>query len=386
MRPRQERLDDVTVIRLLHTADWQIGKPFGAFAGDLPAKLRAERFAVVERIAALATARGCDAVLVAGDAFDDNTAKPRDIQLMLEALSGYAGPWVFLPGNHDSALASSVWSRMRQFKDLPANVVIADRPDALIFADGRLAILPAPLTRRHEGADVTRWFDDAETPDGAVRVGLAHGSVANRLPARAESENPIADDRADRARLDYLALGDWHGFLNIAPRTWYSGTPEPDRYPSNEPGHVALVEIDAPGAAPQVERVSTGRHVWRRHAIALYNDAAAVDDFLRSVERPRDTLLLLELSGGLPLRERVELAARLEAAALRFCDLRVVDDALLDEPDVEDLDRIDLAGFVRDAVEELRRRAADPADPERAQAALALRIAFIEHRRIAGEG
>ena len=70
-------------------------------------------------------------------------------------------------------------------------------------------------------------MDAAETPRDAVRVGLAHGSVANRLP-EGDAKNEIAEDRATTANLDYLALGDWHGTMEIAPKTWYSGTPEPD--------------------------------------------------------------------------------------------------------------------------------------------------------------
>ena len=373
------------MIRFLHTADWQIGKPFGSFAGHLPADLRAERFRAVERIARLARERSCAAVLVAGDAFDDNTVHSRDMRMVLEAMRGFDGAWVFLPGNHDPALEHSVWTRLRQLSDLPANVAVADRPETLLLCENRLAVLPAPLQRRHEGADTTRWFDGAGTPEGAVRVGLAHGSVSNRLPLKAESGNPIADDRADRAGLDYLALGDWHGFLEIAPRTFYSGTPEPDRYPANDPGHVALVEIAGPRAAPTVEKLRTGRHVWRAERLSLYGDAAPVDDLLRRIDAPRDTLLLLDLDGTLPLRERVALAERLEDWSARFADLKVRDGALTDEPDSRDLDRIGLAGFVRDAVEELRRRAADPADPGRHRAALALRMAYVEHRRLAGE-
>ncbi|MFD2235969.1 metallophosphoesterase family protein [Aureimonas populi] len=372
------------MIRILHTADWQIGKPFGGFSGDLPGELRAERFRAVERIAALATARRCDAVLVAGDAFDDNTVKPRDLRRTLEALAGFDGPWVFLPGNHDAGLEVSVWSLLRQMEDRPPNILIADKPEPIILARERLAVLPAPLTRRHEGADVTGWFDTADTPEGTVRVGLAHGSIANRLPEKAESANPIADDRAVRARLDYLALGDWHGFLEIAPRTFYSGTPEPDRHRANEPGHVAYVEIDAPGASPRVEKIRVGRYEWLSLALHLYGDCAAVEEALARIERPRDTLLLLDLAGSLPLRERVRLGEIVEGWAPRLADLRLRDRDLVDEPDSEDMDRIDLAGFVRDAVEELRRKAADPSDPERAAAALALRLAYAEHRRLQG--
>ena len=47
------------VIRFLHTADWQIGKPFGGFDEDTRGELKAERFRTVERLARLACERLC---------------------------------------------------------------------------------------------------------------------------------------------------------------------------------------------------------------------------------------------------------------------------------------------------------------------------------------
>ncbi|MEF2553410.1 DNA repair exonuclease [Aurantimonas sp. A2-1-M11] len=371
------------MIRILHTADWQIGKPFGQFEADRRGELRAERFAVVARIAALAQERGCDAVLVAGDAFDDNTVSDRDLNRTLEAMAGFRGPWIMLPGNHDAALSESVWTRLRR-RAGQASVVIADRPEPIALKDGAAVILPAPLTRRHEGADLTAWFDHAEAPAGAVRIGLAHGSVANRLPAKAESGNPIADDRSERARLDYLALGDWHGYVEIAPRTVYAGTPEPDRYPANDPGHVVIVEIDAPGAAPRIERVRTARFDWRAMELRLDGTIEGLGEALEGLTRPGETLLDLTLTGSLPLRERVRLDEALDDWSARLFDLRVDDGGLLDEPDEEDLDLIDVGGFVRVAIDRLRAKAADPQDPERAAAQLALRMAYVEHRRLLG--
>ncbi|RIY01322.1 DNA repair exonuclease [Aureimonas flava] len=369
------------MIRLVHTADWQIGKPFGGYPEDTRAELRAERFAAVRRVAVLARERGADFAVVAGDVFDGNTVSDRDIQRTLDAMAEFAGPWIMLPGNHDPAVSVSVWSRLRRF-DHRARVVVADAAEAIELCEGRAVVLPAPLLRHREGADLTEWFDGAETPPRAVRVGLAHGAVANRLPASAESGNPIADDRADRARLDYLALGDWHGFLEIAPRTVYSGTPEPDRYPANEPGFVALVEIDAPGAAPRVERLRTARFDWRALTIDVHGDAGALTHALAALAAPGETLVDLTLRGTLSLRERIALDEALAGWRPRFFDLRLRDDGLVDEPDEEDLDRIDAAGFVRTAVDRLRAKAASREDPERAAAALALRMMFAEHARL----
>ncbi len=369
------------MIRILHTADWQIGKPFGGFDPDRRGELRAERFAVVARIAALATERGCDAVLVAGDAFDSNDVLDRDLQRTLDAMSSFKGPWIMLPGNHDAALAASVWTRLKS-RNLPANIRIADTPESIELLDGRLVVLPAPLTRRHEGADLTQWFDRAETTTGTVRVGLAHGSVANRLPDKAESGNPIADDRAATARLDYLALGDWHGFVEIAERTVYAGTPEPDRYPQNRPGHVALVSIAGAGEAPGVEQLAIGRFTWAAMTVRLDGDIAALDEALGGVARSGEALINLTLDGSLSLRERVRLDEALSRWSSKLFDLSVDDSGLIDAPDEDDLDRIDTGGFVRQAIETLRARADDPQNPEREAAALALRMAYVEHARL----
>ena len=187
-------------VTLLHTADWQLGKPFGSIKGDTAALLREERFEAVKRIAALAQARNVDAVLVAGDVFDSATTSDRIVQRTTEAMKAYDGPWVLLPGNHDPALSESPWTRLDRI-GLPDNVILALTPETILLADDRLAVLPAPLARKNEPDDVTQWMDAAETPPGAVRVGLAHGSISNRLP-EGDAKYEISDNRAATSNLD----------------------------------------------------------------------------------------------------------------------------------------------------------------------------------------
>ncbi len=221
--------------RFLHTADLQIGKGFGQFPNDVAGELRAERLKTLKRIASLARDRSVDAVLIAGDCFD-NAVADETLRRLKVALEPFEGTWVLLPGNHDPAIAESPWSRLRRLF-LPANVIIADEPTPIAIGSDAV-VLPAPLRRRRDLADLTEWFDTAVTDDRLFRIGLAHGSVREFLPETSEAANPVVCDRAERARLDYLALGDWHGRLQVSERTWYSGTPEPDRFRSNEPGYV----------------------------------------------------------------------------------------------------------------------------------------------------
>src|SRR5690606_8730201 len=100
-------------LRLLHTADWQIGRVFSQFEPDDAAALSEARFTSVERVAELATEHRADAVLVAGDVFDAKTVADKTIRRLFQSMRGFEGPWLLLPGNHDAALAESVWTRAR---------------------------------------------------------------------------------------------------------------------------------------------------------------------------------------------------------------------------------------------------------------------------------
>lgn len=370
-------------ISLLHTADWQLGKPFGSIEGDAAAILREERFAAVKRIAKLARDRKVDAILVAGDVFDGATTPDQVLRRALEAMSAYVGLWVLLPGNHDPALSESPWTRLDGI-GRPENVISALACEPILLANGNLAVLPAPLTRKNEPDDVTQWMDAAETPPDAVRVGLAHGSIANRLP-EGDAKNEIAEDRATTANLDYLALGDWHGTMEIAPKTWYSGTPEPDRFPRNDPGNVLVVMIDGPGSIPRVEKVATGRFQWRRCEVACgvggeEDPADAVQAAIETAaEMPETTLLHFTLTGTTDLAGRRRIDDCLDAWEARLRYLHRDLEGLVDEPSADDLDAIDKSGFVRAAVDRLKAKADDPANPDRNVARTALRILYLEH-------
>lgn len=371
--------------RFLHTADWQAGKPFGNVPGDTGAALRRQRIDTIATVASVAAEQRVDAILVAGDAFDSNEVEDRTINQVLAALSSFSGPWIFLPGNHDAALPHSVWSRLRRLQT-GHNIIVADTPEPIALQHGNVAILPAPLRRRRESADLTEWFDSAAAQPNAIRVGLAHGSVANRLPHRSEAANTIADDRANTADLDYLALGDWHGTMQIAERTWYSGTPETDRHRDNQSGNVLLVEIDAHGSAPRVTTVPTGAYAWRRLEVALIDGQAdPVPAALAGLDvDPQRAVVELTITGVVSLAARHGMERELATWHARLHHLVVDDSGLHEEPTDDDLEALG-GGFVGLAVERLRATSDDPSHPDREAARVALRMLFLDHMNARGD-
>ena len=372
--------------RFLHTADWQIGRQFASFDPEHAPILAEARIAVVERLAALALEHRVDAVLVAGDVFDAQTVSERTLRRLFNALAAYPGPWLLIPGNHDAALAESVWTRAQRLGAVPSHVHLLLAPEPRLFEAQGFAVLPAPLAQRHTYNDLTAWFDEADTPAGLLRIGLAHGSVQGLLSEDIDSANPIAPERAVSARLDYLALGDWHGCKRIDARTWYAGTPEPDRFKDNGSGQALLVEIDAPGAEPRVTQLQVGRFRWQAIAgvLQVASDADALEAQLEGLDA--HDVVDLRVQGRIDLAGLQRLQATIGRAEARARHLQADLSALRLEPTDEDIAGLRADGYLGEVMQELReaQAGADPAQARIAQDALALLAA--ELARGAAEG
>jgi len=341
-------------VRLMHTADWQIGKLFGQFEPDQAALLADARFKAVERLAALASEQALDLVLVAGDIFDAQGVADRTIHRLFNALAGFSGRWVMLPGNHDAALSESVWTRAARLHAIPGNVSLCLAPEPLLLEQLGLAILPAPLTQRNTFNDLSEWFAGAETPPGMLRIGLAHGSVQGILAETIDSANPIAAGRAEQAGLDYLALGDWHGTRQVDARTWYSGTPESDRFRANRSGQVLLVELAEPRSLPAVTALGTGRHRWRSEALTLQVPSDIEQALQRIAEFSTDEVVQLSLSGQTDLAGHRCLRQAIGQAEGRVHSLLADLSALRLEPTTDDIDALQADGYLGEVIDELR--------------------------------
>ncbi|EWC52056.1 hypothetical protein XAR_1354 [Xanthomonas citri pv. glycines str. 8ra] len=337
----------------MHTADWQIGRVFSQFEPDDAAALSEARFAVVERLAAIATDRGVDAILVAGDVFDAQTVSDKTIRRLFNAMQGFTGTWVLLPGNHDAALAESVWSRAQRLGAVPGNVIVCLEPKPVVVT-GKFTLLPAPLTQRHTYVDLTEWFAAHISTDDLPRIGLAHGSVQGILPEDVDSANPIAAGRAQGAGLTYLALGDWHGTKRVDGKTWYAGTPESERFKANESGQALLVGIEAATLEPVVTAIPTGKFGWRQIEQQMAVDSD-VDEVVRMLEAVGGSdVLHVRLSGTCNLAGHRKLSASLGTARAKARAVLWDTVALKLEPTEEDIQALQADGFVGEALQELR--------------------------------
>ena len=368
--------------RFIHSSDLHLGKRFGQFTDDLPARLREARHAAIGKLAEHAHVHDTHTILLAGDTFDTETPAPDVKRQALAEMAHHAAiRWVILPGNHDSLQAPQLWSALRA--EAPGNVTLALDAAPLELAPG-VVLLPAPCTTRRPGRDLSEWMDGAATGDGTIRIGLAHGAITS-FSEEGAGADVIAPDRARRAGLSYLALGDWHGGVEIDPRTRYSGTPEPDRFKHDRPGEALLVSIEGAAALPDVRALETGTFFWRSLALDLLDGEDAVarmQALLPEARARRQVLVTLAAGGRVRLEAHAALARAVENTRPDFAWLAFDDAALATECDAGDLDAIDRAGALREAADALLAEAGDAArsakEREIARAALGRLYAYAQ--------
>jgi DNA repair exonuclease SbcCD nuclease subunit len=378
-------------LRFIHTSDWQIGEVFRFVDDATMSLLQQARLEAIDRIGRLATERGIRHVLVAGDVYDAQDVSDRVLLQPVERMRAFPSVvFHLLPGNHDPSQPFGIWDRLQR-ADLPANIVIHATPEVFLCEQDRLAVLPAPLAHFRNLDDLSAYMDEAQTPEGYYRIGLAHGSIRGFGSEVADKPNFIDPQRPEHAGLCYLALGDWHGQRQISERVWYSGTHETDGFDVVDGGKVLLVSIESPGALPAVESVEVGSYRWQRITASL-NSAADIDALETQIRRlepgPLSShLVRLDVDGALSLDDADRFNALIReslSAALGY--LRIEDRGLLPMPTAEDLARFGSGGFVRLAADRLMAMAADPKNEEREVAALALQRLYVMYRSVGGTG
>lgn len=283
-------------LRILHTADWHVGRAIARRP-----RLDEHR-AVLAEIAAVARAEAVDAVVVAGDVFDQQNPGSEAERVVYDALADLreaARHVVVVAGNHDSA---GRWQALRRLAD---GIAIVARPDAdpaervvhLTGADGtRGAVLCLPWVPEHRfltAGDVTapeagthRACSDHVARDVAALIQAAGADpgalilAAHLFAASAElggGERPVTVGGAYQVfsdafppALDYVALGHIHRSqaIDAAPGEpgliRYSGSPlQLDFSERDDRKHVLVVEVGGGATGIRAVPLTAGTRLHR---------------------------------------------------------------------------------------------------------------------------
>ncbi len=256
-------------LTLLHTADWHLGRRFPAFERDQEQQLTRARLEAVGRILDLAESRNVDAVLCAGDLFDEPSPDEAwwgGLQREF-ARRDWSRPVILLPGNHDPLTPNSLYDAAHPFRaGLPGYVHVVDRKGWELSLGEGAVVIANPCTSRAGQTDLAASLPAREAGDERIRIGLVHGQT---FDIEGHQTNfPIARGTALDRGLDYLAIGDTHAFRDVEPQaqapTVYPGAPEATNFGERDTGNVALVFFPRDRRRRAMVRPeSVGRWIWR---------------------------------------------------------------------------------------------------------------------------
>lgn len=382
------------MITFIHTADWQLGKPFSRVADDEKrSTLRKERFAAIRRLGDLARAADAAFVVVAGDVFDSNSPSNETVSAACDAIASIGIPVYVIPGNHDHAGPGSVWGKsffLAESRERAPNLRVL--LEATPVVEDRYVLLPCPLSRRQGGDNPTAWIHELDFAalGDRPRIVIAHGSTLNFRQEGDEEDggrqaNLIELDRLPMAELDYIALGDWHGMVQAGDKAWYSGSHETDRFPKTGQTTGKVIVVTARrGTVPTARPEQTGHTRWLVHSETFATDGGptALKDALNTLVGDAERglcLLKLSLSGSLGLAGHTELTAILESWQAGLLDLRL-DKNVAVAPSADEIDALANTAanpLIAKVAEELKRQIDAGDDAEGAGTAIALLHEFV---------
>ena len=221
-------------MKILHTADWHLGKKIDRFSRI------EEQCLVMEEIVQIADQHKVDAVIIAGDLFDNFTPNIEAIELFYKTLKrlslGGVRPVIAIAGNHDAPKLIDAPDPLAR----ECGIILIGYPNAIVkntdssyfripfskegFFEITFSQYNYPLRIIH-----TPYADESRICDTkGVNILTAHLFMNPRggeVLEEPEGERPIKIGNADMIYTDiippqiqYTALGHLHGFKNIGSK------------------------------------------------------------------------------------------------------------------------------------------------------------------------
>ncbi len=368
-----------SMVKFLHTADWQLGMTRHFLKGEAQARFNDARLNVIEQMGNIAIDEGCEFVVVCGDVFESNQVERAVLWRAFERMAATPSvDFYLLPGNHDPLDASSIYTSPTFRENRPDNVkaLVSSEP---VEATAGVELIAAPWTNKRPVTDLVNAACQGLQPTDSVRIVVGHGAE-DSLSGYAGGPGLIGlgqlEEKIEAGLIHFVALGDRHSTTDVGStgRVWYAGAPEPTDYDEVDPGNVLVVDVDVERVSVESRRVG----VWKFESYSQrLNDDAGLEvlqEWLSGLDNKDRTIVKLSLEGQLSLAQMARLEGILEyngdlLAALESWERR---SDLTVAPDDVDLDQMGFSGFAQQALLELRQKAESGDKSNEAQDALAL--------------
>jgi DNA repair protein SbcD/Mre11 len=240
-------------MRLLLFSDLHLDTAFGWAGPELGDRLRGQLRGTLDRIAALAAQTRADALLCAGDLFEQARTSPETLEHLRTTFARIGMPVHIAPGEHDWYGPASPYRHVEWTSNV--HVFTEARLTPVTLQDG-ITLWGAA----HRSPASTDGFLDGFVADRAgVHLALFHGCEA-ATAADAVPYAPFRAEQLDAAGLHHALLGHVHTPVDH-PRFTYPGNPSPLAPGETGPRAAVLVVVAADGSVERTRYDVAGGQV-----------------------------------------------------------------------------------------------------------------------------
>lgn len=244
-------------LRIVHTSDVHLG----AYSGSGDDKWAARRDLMettFQRVIDLANAVGADALVIAGDFFDNDRVPEETVVFAAETIRRFEGQAFLLPGNHDPMDPGSIYWRHDMEAIAKRLTIVREHSGEFIEPEGLDLVL---WGRAYLDTD---WHFKPldglpERLDDRWHIAMGHGHFVREGGEMHRSllirESEIA---AAAGHWDYMAFGHWEPHADVSTGgvvAVYSGAPMPLSDANRKAGMAAVVDFDEGGVRWTMHRV-----------------------------------------------------------------------------------------------------------------------------------
>ncbi len=251
-------------MRLVHFADTHLGfrqftRTTSTGANQREVDVARTFSTLIDKVIALAP----DVIVIGGDIF--HMVRPSNTTV-IHAFNEFSRltrslpntPVVLVAGNHDTPLSTETGGILRLFQPLGIHVVDRDA-QRITFPELNLSVLAVP--------DVPGLVRPKFDPDPSARfnVMVLHGEVQGMPNHGHPTATEISEDGIKAPAWDYIALGHYHVYQELAPNMYYSGSID---YTSSNPWGEMMQEAEGVQGKGFAERdLVTGQQTF--HALPV---------------------------------------------------------------------------------------------------------------------
>ncbi|WP_160678529.1 DNA repair exonuclease [Clostridium sp. C8-1-8] len=198
-------------IKILHCSDLHFDTPFSDLPIDVSEQRKEELQETFSSVIELANKEGVDAVLLAGDIFDNLRVRKSTLDFLRRRFESIPNVDIFIsPGNHDPVNSRSFYKMI----EWPSNVHIFDSGfSSYVIKDKNVVVYGAGFTTNYIKKSMLMDFKILEEHKNFIKLMVLHGEVAasNSL----NEYNPITVEDIGNSSMNYIALGHKHQFSEI---------------------------------------------------------------------------------------------------------------------------------------------------------------------------